>query len=1107
MSRNSLPAHIEGLFQYLGQPHEKANEDLALGYFRKIFPDFTRQSDASRSDGYVKGHFVLELKGKTKDWYSGLFQGLAYKRDLDFSVIVVATKGFLGVWKANDIPNEIIEACLTTTGASSTIGKKIASDYKHLEKQIFEKAIWSDDQMYLLLNENKQYFVDKIASFESTLKSCQKVRSKITPTNFTKVLKELAQFFDPTQPIKTVAAFYTMIYSWGENSIVSLSNRDQTQASLLGEAIRYLIPGRRIEFKKFVENYYIDQSKLEDLDEYFAQYDKAIDSVDKNFRVQHGVYFTDLNLSKFVMWLVKQTIPDLGKNYIVIDPACGSGNLVTNWRSPLELRHKIVSELEPDLLYAVDQRLKKDPWHAGRFTVVPKVGSGEGLNFLDKSAKEYIEIIEKSLKEKGKKFDKPIAFLCNPPYRGEDDTSAESIDYSIHQSIIDCIGKEGQAERYSCFLAQMKLICDQAVESGLPGDTKLLLFTKSTWLTNRKSFSKLKQTIFNSFGYMGGALFDGKEFFDLKGKFPIAFTIWSYKRQEASCSENWVELRDLTWLKKKQLCEVDWKESIIVNDFCERIISDKKTILIPFGMDRKSIKDWVALTRKDLIRNRRKTEVGDIFCGGLPKDDMRIKKNKSVYGYRDGDTVGFMEDLTPCRTFSEMNNVPWFTLDVRFMRARSNRCFSGQPDSRGYCASNYINAKKLFFWYALTKTFVDNRPPMWTDAMQIWAPSLKGKYEKVTNWYSFAIGFAENDCIETFFPANNPTDGLKEIYCSNPMSPNNPESFWSKIIFPNFLKERDEDSVPNKLVNAVLDLYKEWQSRFQYTSEIKVSYKKKYFIGEGSLTANAGIIQIQDYARERGDQLLLDLIKNIRSILKTTKESFYELLTNSHQINYFGASLQDEVNDSKRIFPINEVRLTLGTMIVKSLFNSKGFGKTKFAKVFYIADMMSKKNLKTKYYREVAGPVDYNILYNKNVSIEKLASDKGYFTTDQQEGKRVKYTPGKNIDEVENLKKEIFGNELEEIEKIINKFKNLNTDQAEVVATLFACWNDLLIDKKEITDEIIIDEFQNNWHLSKKRFPKQKLLKILQRMKEHNIIPQGIKGHTYIKSDKKLRFD
>jgi len=66
------------------------------------------------------------------------------------------------------------------------------------------------------------------------------------------------------------------------------------------------------------------------------------------------------------MWLIKQRIPDLGRNYLVIDPACGSGNLVTNWRSPLELRHKVVSEIEPELLYAVEQRMKSDQWLDGR---------------------------------------------------------------------------------------------------------------------------------------------------------------------------------------------------------------------------------------------------------------------------------------------------------------------------------------------------------------------------------------------------------------------------------------------------------------------------------------------------------------------------------------------------------------------------------------------------------------------------------------------------------------------------------------------------------------------------------------------------------------------
>jgi len=47
--------------------------------------------------------------------------------------------------------------------------------------------------------------------------------------------------------------------------------------------------------------------------------------------------------------------------------------------------------------------------------------------------------------------------------------------------------------------------------------------------------------------------------------------------------------------------------------------------------------------------------------------------------------------------------------------------------------------------------------------------------------------------------------------------------------------------------------------------------------------------------------------------LLVTKESFYELLTNSHQINYFGASLQDEVqdtvNESKPAVPASTLML------------------------------------------------------------------------------------------------------------------------------------------------------------------------------------------------------
>ena len=80
------------LIEYLSQSQERANEDKILQYFRDIYKkNFSRQKEAKGADGYVPGHFVLELKGKKADWLSGFFQGLSYKKDLNFSLVVVAS--------------------------------------------------------------------------------------------------------------------------------------------------------------------------------------------------------------------------------------------------------------------------------------------------------------------------------------------------------------------------------------------------------------------------------------------------------------------------------------------------------------------------------------------------------------------------------------------------------------------------------------------------------------------------------------------------------------------------------------------------------------------------------------------------------------------------------------------------------------------------------------------------------------------------------------------------------------------------------------------------------------------------------------------------------
>lgn len=945
VTTTNLPKHIDGFIRYLSHPNEKANEDLAISYFRYLFQEkFTRQEDASRSDGYVPGHFVLELKGKISDWYAGLIQGLAYKKTLDFAVVVVAAEGFLAIWRVDDIPDEIQEAILNKKSAPSKIGKELALSFKHLKQKILKKAIWHDEQLHGLFLSDKSLVIEKIKSFEKRLNACKKVREKITINNFTKILKIMAEYFDKTQPIKTVGAFYAMIYSWNEHSILMLSNRNPTTATLDGEPINYLIPDKRIKFKEFVENYYVSLSENENMDDFFAQYDKALDTVDKNFRIQNGIFFTDLDLSKFAMWLVKQNIPDLGKNYIVIDPACGSGNLVTNWRSPLQLRHKVVSEIEPELLYAVEKRMKGDTWHNGKFTVVPKVEEAKGLNFLDKSAQQYIEIINNALTEKGLKFNKPIAFLCNPPYRGDDDRTAEKPNYEVHTSIIDVISEEAKAERYCCFLAQMKLICDHAAKSNLPDNSVLLLFTKSGWLTNRLTFDSLRRAIFKSFDFVDGILVNGKEFFDIKGKFPIAFTIWRYKEKLDNSSENKnpILLKDVTWMTKKQLKNFTWDNEETLNKACKSLLANPLSISVSLDKKVTPIRDWISQKQKMFQRSRRKDERGNNKVGGLPAKDKRLD-NKCAYGESNGLSIGFMDDLTPCRIKESTDNIPWFRLNAQFMDCNRTRCFSGRPDQKGYCAIDYESAVKVFLWYSISRTFASIGYPLWADALLLWAPPILKNFENIAIKYAFAIGLAENECVETIFPANNPIKNAPQIYCANPMAPTNPDSFWSKIMAAHFSKS--SESLPDQLVKAVYLFYDEWNKKFKVNPEIPISYQRQYFVDKGILKPTAGIIQIKDFAKEMNDQTLLELYANLQKLLKETKQSFYNMLIDTKAINYFGNSKETQLIDhdipKKHLkYDVFEKRLILASMIVNSLSKSKGFGRTKFAKVFYIADML-----------------------------------------------------------------------------------------------------------------------------------------------------------------------
>jgi type II restriction/modification system DNA methylase subunit YeeA len=190
-----------------------------------------------------------------------------------------------------------------------------------------------------------------------------------------------------------------------------------------------------------------------------------------------------------------------------------------------------------------------------------------------------------------------------------------------------------------------------------------------------------------------------------------------------------------------------------------------------------------------------------------------------------------------------------------------------------------------------------------------------------------------------------------------------------------------------------------------------------------------------------------------------------------------------------------EQRLAVICTLVNRLADDINFGRTKMAKLFYLADVTQGLDLDTQYYREAAGPLDIRALYHRRTGIEALAVQNNYIVVSQA-GAKVKYRRGSRITAGMEMAKEILGSHRKPLNKMIDLFRPLDTRQCEIVATLYACWNDVLIERRNATDEVIVAEFLESWHERKRRFPKARLLKALKWMRTHGLVPIGNGTHT-----------
>ncbi len=931
-----MEQELKELQKYLfSESKESAKDHLAFPLFKKLFGSkFCKQTEAERADIYIEGQLVVELKSKSDDFVSGFYQALHYgKLDLSFSSICVIAHKFIAVWKVKDIPAFAKKLYVESDAQKppNEIGRINANKTSKAQRvEIIRAAVFSILPGDIEGLFAKQDILTELREFVSVLKNLDKNRIQIGPHNFIDKIKLLGKYFN--RPMDPIHCFYAMVGYWSPTSIISMDEAEETvnlvdnMTSKHSEDIK-VKPGMELEFKKFVENHYIFTNEGSGLtaDYYFSRFDEVISKLNPEYARQHGIFFTDNNLSKFALWFVHEYYENkLSDKYIVLDPAGGSGNLVTSWRG--HLKHKIVSELEPDLLKTIERRMKLDPEHVqAGFTIVPKTTESVGLNFLDKNAEVYLSHLMQELDKKNLKLDKPLAFLLNPPYKNTDENETKRegarANYAIHQSILDLTGNDAGNERYLAFLGQIINIArtqmgDLELQQLEMGDVQLpkqldpkkvetpllMIFTPTSWLIPRPTYIPFRDKFDKYFKYEMGFIITGYEFFKIKGRFPIAFTIWRYNYNE-KVNKNNVIVKDLTYLTNDDLKKINWYASLEkIYDIIKDLLKNAKMVkldnsrgdikdYIPYFIDENGLK--VQQKRLNIYRNETRCEANSAIKSGFPKKDIRHSTLKVPYGYANGEYVAFMDDGTPVRihkdTQSRVTNRPnriWFYLDNRMISINLLKIFNGPADNRSFCALDISSARYTFAWYAIGKA-INGRYPLWANQYNLWFPNItdnKGNY-----FYSlcFAFALAENRCVVTKFEKDNPVTGAPEVFVDNPMCPANPESFWSTTLDSEILAR---PKLALELVDLVKKLYTTWNTKYCKGQWIKAhelhdeSYFK-YFDYAPFLTPHSGLIQIRKYAELKSCDDLNELFGKISEKAKEVKEGIYRLLV--EEFKYF----------------------------------------------------------------------------------------------------------------------------------------------------------------------------------------------------------------------------
>jgi type I restriction enzyme, S subunit len=163
------------------------------------------------------------------------------------------------------------------------------------------------------------------------------------------------------------------------------------------------------------------------------------------------------------------------------------------------------------------------------------------------------------------------------------------------------------------------------------------------------------------------------------------------------------------------------------------------------------------------------------------------------------------------------------------------------------------------------------------------------------------------------------------------------------------------------------------------------------------------------------------------------------------------------------------------------------FGHVKAEKISHMIESFIGIDLERVPIQDAAGPNDFKRL----LEVESLARQKQWFDIRKQSNGRYFLVKLSGFDALIQRTEWVLGTQLESVNALIDLFLPLNKTRSEIVATLYAAWNNLLLSGHKPSDDEIVLEARDRWHVDKLKIRKERFSRCLIWMRQHGLTPHG----------------